>query len=405
MPAIVSLYTGVGGLDFGFEAAGFETRAALELDDACCDTLERNRDWPVLRGDIHEVKSNDILKTAGLDVGDPDVLVGGPPCQPFSKSGYWASGDTRRLDDPRSTTLEQYLRVLRDTQPRAFVLENVPGLAYSKKSEGLELLRQEIKAINRAKGTNYRPVVEKLNAAAYGVPQLRHRVFVVGARDGREFTFPTPTHGPEDESLVEGLEPYRTAWDALGDLPQENDDPALTPRGYWADLLPSIPEGENYQWHTSRGGGMRLFGWRTRYWSMLLKLAKVSPSWTIQAQPGPAIGPFHWKNRHLSTQELCRIQTFPDGLVFEGSRRTIQRMLGNAVPSLLAECLAREIRRQVLEDIAGMPSGPLLMPPSRGAPPPPEPLGPVPAGYHHHAGNHEDHPGTGLGPRALGRAG
>ena len=123
--------------------------------------------------------------------------------------------------------------------------------------------------------------------------------------------------------------------------------------GKWADLLPTIPEGLNYLWHTSRGGGVPLFGWRTRYWSFLLKLAKSKPSWTIQAQPGSAIGPFHWKNRKLSARELCRLQTFPDDLSFDTSQNQIQRMIGNAVPSLLAEVLAWEIRTQLLGAAAG----------------------------------------------------
>ena len=85
----------------------------------------------------------------------------------------------------------------------------------------------------------------------------------------------------------------------------------LTVGGKWADLLPTIPEGQNYLWHTNRGGGSQLFGWRTRYWSFLLKLAKNLPSWTIQAHPGSSIGPFHWRNRKLSVPEMCRLQTFP----------------------------------------------------------------------------------------------
>lgn len=223
MPTAISLYTGVGGLDFGFEAAGFETRVAVELDDVCCRTIGENRPlWPVLRGDIHCFSSDEILREARLQPGEPDVLIGGPPCQPFSKAGLWASGETKRLDDPRSSTLEQYLRVLRDTRPRAFLLENVPGLAFNEKSEGLGLLLDGIRAINRNVGTAYRPSVAKLNAAHYGVPQLRERVFLVGSRDGAAFEFPLPTHADpnEPELLDQGLEPLRTAWDALGDLPQ-----------------------------------------------------------------------------------------------------------------------------------------------------------------------------------------
>src|SRR3712207_2104614 len=107
--------------------------------------------------------------------------------------------------------------------------------------------------------------------------------------------------------------------------------------GKWADLMPSIPEGRNYLWHTSRSGGLPLFGWRTRYWNFLLKLAKDQPSWTIQAQPGPATGPFHWESRKLSAAELGRLQTFPDGLVYGCTRAGVQRLAGNAVPSALAE--------------------------------------------------------------------
>src|SRR5437016_575979 len=133
---VISLYTGVGGLDFGFEAAGFETAAAVEFDATACRTLRLNRRWPVLEGDIHAISSKAILKAGALKVGEADALIGGPPCQPFSKSSYWVSGDALRLDDPRSSTLAAYLRVLRDTKPKTFLLENVYGLAYSSKDEG-----------------------------------------------------------------------------------------------------------------------------------------------------------------------------------------------------------------------------------------------------------------------------
>src|SRR5437870_13351847 len=101
---VVSLYTGAGGLDYGFEAAGFETAVAIDFDSDSCETVKANRGWPVICDDIHNAPSHRILEAARLRKGQVDVLIGGPPCQPFSKSSYWVSGDSRRLDDPRATT-------------------------------------------------------------------------------------------------------------------------------------------------------------------------------------------------------------------------------------------------------------------------------------------------------------
>jgi DNA (cytosine-5)-methyltransferase 1 len=165
--------------------------------------------------------------------------------------------------------------------------------------------------------------------------------------------------------------------------------------------LPSIPDGENYLWHTPRGGGLPLFGWRRRSWSFLLKLAKALPSWTIQAQPGPAIGPFHWKNRRLSARELCRLQTVPDDYTVLGNLASVQRQLGNAVPCALAEVLARAMRRQLLGDPISLDSR--LVPSPRHPVPDPEPVRPVPLKYRHLVGEHEAHPGTGQGYAASRR--
>ena len=403
----ISLFSGIGGLDFGFEAAGFETRVAIEWDRYCCRTMRLNRKWEVIEGDINDVSSDTILATAGLKAGEPDMLIGGPPCQPFSKSSYWVRGDALRLDDPRANTLTAYLRVLRDTRPKAFLLENVYGLAYEGKDEGLRYILNGIEQINREAGTNYKVSWQVVNCAAYGVPQTRERVFMIGSRDGRTFRFPEPTHAKNEEvakDLLGSFEPYRTAWDAIGDLKEPADlDPSLRVGGKWGALLPSIPEGENYLWHTDRGGGVPLFGWRTRYWSFLLKLSKRLPSWTVQAQPGAAIGPFHWNSRRLTFEELCRLQTFPDGLHMDCGRTEMQRMLGNAVPSLIAEVLAREIRHQLLDTAQ---RGKLkLIPPRRETVPPPVRVTSVPTMYHAHIGVHDAHPGTGKGRRAALQAG
>lgn len=395
-PVLLSLYSGAGGLDYGFEAAGFRTGVAVEMDHDCCETLRRNRSWSVVERSIFEVSTSEMLRLAGTRTGDVDLVIGGPPCQPFSKAGFWARGEARRLSDPRASTLGAYFRVVDEALPRAFVLENVEGIGYAGKDEGLQLISEEIGRINKLRGTHYEPRVMVVNAADYGVPQLRTRVLVIASRDGTPFQLPNATHG------ITPASPHLTAWDAIGNLATPSDED-LALRGKWADLLPSIPEGRNYLWHTDRGGGQPLFGWRRRYWTFLLKLAKAKPSWTIQAQPGPAVGPFHWDNRRLSHRELCRLQTFPDDVNIFGNRISVQRQVGNAVPSLLGEVLGRAIRTQLLDRSALRK--PLALLPSRlpEPPPAPEPAA-VPSRFMSLAGAHSAHPGTGQGHRARARA-
>lgn len=376
----------------------------VEFDAEAAKTIRANRNLSLIEKDIHEVKTSEILKAGGLAEGDADLLAGGPPCQPFSKSGYWAHGDARRLDDPRASTLEAYLRVLRDAKPKTFLLENVSGLAYRHKDEGLSLLLKTVDKINKTVGTSYSLSCSLLRSAEYGIPQERERFFIIGHRDGADFKFPLPTHtrhaenGKPQFQFNDGLEPYHTAWDAIGDL-VEDDDPSLQMTGKWADLLPSIPEGENYLWHTERGGGKAIFGWRRRYWSFLLKLSKNRPSWTITAQPGSAIGPFHWKNRRLSMRELCRLQTFPDDFMVLGNRNSYQRQIGNAVPAALAELLGLEIRKLLGHKVRRR--RPKLLPSRRTPVSPPEKRCSVPEKYLHLIGDHEAHPGTGKGFGAI----
>lgn len=398
-PTVISLFTGAGGLDIGLEAAGFQNRLCVEIDEDARATIRRNRpNWNLATpGDIHAIKPSKLVSMAGVKPRSLDLLAGGPPCQPFSKSGYWAAGDSRRLGDPRASTLSAYLAVVEAALPRAMLLENVRGLTFNGKDEGLTLLQEGIAQINRCHDTNYQLNVLHLNAADFGVPQHRERVFVVASRDGETFTPPTATHGES-----RGLKPYLTSWDAIGDLDVTGLAEELLPTGKWADLLPTIPEGQNYLFHTPGGGGEPLFGWRTRFWSFLLKLAKNRPSWTIQAEPGPATGPFHWKSRLLSIREMCRLQTIPDDYYIEGDRRAAQKQIGNAVPCALGEVLGIEIRQQLLG--SSVSSKPSLIPSRRKSIPLPEKRSKVPAKYLSLRGRHRPHPGTGLGPGAMLRA-
>lgn len=396
MLKLVSLFSGAGGLDLGLEAAGFKVRLCVEYEKYCQMTLRANRpDWTLADpADVFKLDPKDMLRQAGLKPGEVDLLAGGPPCQPFSKAGYWRNGDSLRLRDPRAKTLNAYTKIVETLLPKAILLENVEGIKFNNKDEGLRLLRRHLKAINKKHGTKYDPVVFTVNAADYGVPQIRKRVFLVASRDGFQFVPPAPTRG-------EGRAPHITAWDAIGDLentPLED----LTPKGSWTELLSSIPEGENYLWHTDRGGGKPIFGFRTRFWSFLLKLSRKKPSWTIPAQPGPSTGPFHWKNRLLSTRELARLQTFPDDYEFIGSRQFIQKQIGNAVPPLMAEIIGRAIATQLLGQ---KPRASVLRYyiPQRHEMARASRVCAIPQKYVGFVGVHAPHPGIGKGPGALVR--
>ena len=404
---VLSLFSGAGGIDLGLERAGFKIAGCVEADSDCQLTLGANRrSWrQLVPGDIHAHRPNEILDALRLSKGEVTLLVGGPPCQPFSKSGQWRNGAALRMKDPRAQTLRAYLDVVDAALPEAMLLENVKGLAATRthvthQHEGLDVLRSALKRINRRHGTHYDPVPLVIDAADYGVPQHRQRVFVYAARDGSGLTAPLATRGPVARAAngSAAVERFATAWDAIWDLDDPEFDKALLALGAWAGLLPSIPEGSNYLHHTARGPGEPLFGWRRRYWSFLLKLAKARPSWTVQAQAGPATGPFHWRSRRLMTQELARLQCFPDDWVIKGSSASIRRQLGNAVPPPIGELLGLQIRRELLDERPRRKSPQVPAPLSDC--PPPESVRRVPKRFLELRGTQADHPGPGLGPGA-----
>jgi DNA (cytosine-5)-methyltransferase 1 len=304
------------------------------------------------------------------------------------------------MGDSRAVALRRLLSLIEVVLPEVVLIENVPGVttkpASSRTPCATNVIRRALQRTNRVRGTRYELQVFRLDAADFGVPQHRVRTFMVASREGIHFEPPRATHAHGGGTEIAA---YLTAWDAIGSLKTDDEDPTLSVGGKWAGLLPSVPEGANYLFHTPRGGGEPLFGWRTRYWSFLLKLAKNQPSWTIQASPGSATGPFHWKNRRLSVQEMARLQTFPDDYQFVGSFRAAQRQIGNAVPAAVGEMLGIEIRRQILGD-ASPGSGVTLVPTPERDCPCPEDISRVPRQYLRNRGPHSDHPGAGLGPSA-----
>lgn len=350
----ISLFTGAGGLDLGVEAAGYSTVYAVENDPCAVRTLNRNRDrhFPRLPHvtplDITMLDPFRVMAEVGCSPGDTDLLVGGPPCVAFSKSAFHLEYK-REGKDPRASLLDDYLRFLRAIRPRAFLLENVFGLAY--RNQSVPFFTTLCDGIREA---GYSASYRVLNAADYGVPQNRQRLFLIGARDGQTLAHPKPTHWGAHERRrpprdVMSLLPHVTAGEALAGLatePEESD----TVDGKWGHLLPDIPPGGNYLHYTRELGHPNpLFRWRSRYWTFLLKLDPNRPSPTLQGQPGPYVGPFHWESRRLRIPELKRLHGFPDEYVIEGARREVQLQVGNSVPPLLGEVVAAAVRRHVHE--------------------------------------------------------
>lgn len=298
----------------------------------------------VLQVDVKDVRAEDLLHLSGVSKGELDLLAGGPPCPPYSKSRFYLKTKPRALDDPTSDTLFNYLRLLRDLFPRAFLIENVPGFAYKVHQSALNLV------LSTATSLGYRVQYRILNAADYGVPQMRERLFIVGTRSEIDFSFPEPTHCTQGDqlTLVSKLRPWVTAGEVLSDLDTADnaDDTGHKAGGRFHYLLKEVPPGDNYLFFTlKRGHPNPHFEWRSRYWSFLLKLSPKQPSWTIQARRSNNMGPFHWRNRILRISEIMRLQSFPDDYQVSGKDDLAWRQIGNAVPPLLAEALGYSLFR------------------------------------------------------------
>lgn len=385
---VLSVFTGAGGLDLGLECAGFRTIGSIELDKAARSTVQANRPrWNLLEaGDVVEAAKALTPRQLGLRKRELGMLVGGPPCQPFSKAAQWAAGGRRGLSDPRTKCLAAFFLLLENFLPECLFIENVSGFVHGRTS-ALAYLEQALQAINRRNGTRYRLQWRVLNAASFGVPQNRARAIIVARRDGSDFEWPEPTH----------RKPVRAA-DALSAV-----RPAKLPKssGYWAGLLPSIPEGRNYLFHTAGDKGRPLFGRRTRFWSFLLKLSRSEPAWTLPAKPGPSTGPFHWQNRPLAVEELLRLQSFPADWFVSGGHTAQVRQIGNATPPLLTEIIGRALGSQVFG--VRYRTRPRLTISRRRTLPPKVRTRPVPEKYLKHLNSQRPHPGEGKGPGALAR--
>lgn len=331
---VVDLFSGAGGFLLGFLKANFKVLLSTDVDTDCANVHHKNMpDIPFVQSDIYNL-SNDQL--ANLISREVDVLIGGPPCQGFSTIGARASSkaEIRNRFDPRNTLFRQYIRVLKLLKPKFFLMENVKGILTKDKGSILKEIKDEFSK------TCYTVDYIILNAADYGVPQIRERVFFYGTRLDTSVTPPKPTHG-------EGLIPYTTVLDAIGDLADKqapNHEPLkhgeINIRRY--KLIPEggrMPEDK-----------LPPELYRKNFGSTFKRLHRNKPSLTMV--PGHNAFPIHpWLDRSLTVREAARIQCFPDDFIFSGARQKQCMQVGNAVPVLLSYAWAKQF--QHLLDIVG----------------------------------------------------
>ena len=339
-PKIVSIFSGVGGIDFGFEQAGFETVFACDIWDRACESLQKNfTECQVVCDDIVNIDFNKI-KSAHKEIAG---LIGGPPCPPFSKSRFYRKEKDRGISDIDGfTTVINYFRAVEELEPKFFFFENVHGFVYEPHKSALELVQAKSKKLG------YKIFHRVVNAADYGVAQTRKRFICIGIRKELEdFKYPEPSHS-NPAKQTKGTKPWVTCGDIIGDIDFNlPEDEKMQAGSKHKDLLKLVPPVDNYLYFTAeRGYPNPIFKWRSRYWSFLLKLSPDRPSWTIQASHSNNMGPFHWKNRFLRIQEIKRIQSFKDKHVFLGNYREQWRQVGNAVPPKLAYAFAKQLMKQ-----------------------------------------------------------
>jgi DNA (cytosine-5)-methyltransferase 1 len=332
---------------------GADVRLSVDFDSRSCETLRTNHRFiggGVLEADVTVLSGRDLRAAAGLGRTDPLLVVGGAPCQAFSKAAYWLEdgdeamyrrarqrGETAirpvqgpRTPDARRDLVGEFWRLVAETRADAFVFENVPSILHPRNRHYIEGL------LGAAESAGYHCVLYRANALEYGVPQKRQRVFLLGSKRGRPVP-PSPTHS-DGHSRHGGLQAPVTAGEALRRVsPIADFEPEEIVTGRWAEHLRDIPPGWNYKFHTAWAShSAPSFVAETRFWNFLLKLSPDLPSWTLAANPGPWVGPFHWDSRRLRTAELAALQTFPEGYEFAGNRRERVRQIGNAVPPVLA---------------------------------------------------------------------
>ena len=373
----ISLFTGGMGLDLGFDHEGFQIKVAVENDRWAIKTIEANRPGqPVIGRPIEDVPTEEILDKAELERGTADVVIGAPPCEPFSTAGR-----RNGFRDVRAEAVGEFIRVIAEARPRYFVMEEVPGFLRAAKrhisfyerartrtadldpDERLGSAFDEI--MQKFEGTGYtlsygrsRPASSVLNAADYGTPQKRKRFVLVGSRDGDAVSLPSPTHAaPGSSGIAREARPnWLTLRDALKDLddtePEHTEFPDtwrnyldLVPAGgCWRDLPVELQEKALGGAYDDPGNVLTagLKGGRTGF---LRRLSWHKPAPTLVDRPTTKAGCLCHpdETRPLSVREYRRIQGFPDHWILCGPISVKYRLIGQATPIPLARAVAHAV--------------------------------------------------------------
>lgn len=346
---VVSFFSGAMGLDIGLGKAGLNVVIGQDFEPACVETMRANG-HKVLGGDIREIQPETILELTGLHRGEPFMICGGPPCQPFSTAGKRLG-----INDPRGSLFMDFIRMINYIRPRFFVMENVKGIMSAplkhvpsaqyddtdpeqKLGTVLDVILSEFNKLG------YKTVYGILDAVNYGVPQFRERFVLIGSRDNEDIFLPFPTHFQMHQNSE-----YR--WKTVGDVIKDlESDPgectALSEER--KKYLHLVPEGGNWRdlpqdlIPLAMGGAYESGGGKVGFYR---RLSYAQPAPTITTSPAQkATMLCHPKqDRPLSVKEYARIQQFPDEWIFSGTVAAKYKQIGNAVPIGLAEAIGKAI--------------------------------------------------------------
>lgn len=346
---VISFFSGAMGLDIGLEKAGLNVIIGQDFEPSCVETMRANG-HNVLGGDIREINPETLLKLTGLHVGEPFMVCGGPPCQPFSTAGKRLG-----INDPRGSLFMDFIRMIDYIRPRFFVMENVKGIV-SSPLKHVSVKEREKDDPEQQLGTvldvilsefdklGYKTVYGVLDAVNYGVPQFRERFVLIGSRDNEDIFLPMPTHFQMHQNSEYR---WKTVGEVIKDL-ENNPGEYTSLSGERKKYIHMVPEGGNWRdlpeeiIPVAMGGAYQSGGGKVGFYR---RLSYNQPAPTITTSPAQkATMLCHpTQDRPLSIKEYARIQQFPDDWIFKGTLSAKYRQIGNAVPVGLAEAIGRAI--------------------------------------------------------------